>query len=124
VSAIHRRVVDLELVNIVARLRFGFLLPSGIVCLNFRWDAQKAQENLRKHGVGFHEAKTIFGDPLAKTFPDEDHSIYEHRFITLGLSEQLRILVVVHLDENDEIHIISARRATRRERISYEERDI
>lgn len=89
--------------------------------LRFEWDAAKAESNLRKHGVAFEEAATVFADPLALTIDDPDHSREEDRFITLGVSGGNRLLVVVHTDREDRIRIISARPATRRERRSYEE---
>lgn len=87
----------------------------------FSWDPPKAAANVRKHRIDFHEASTIFGDPLATTFTDMDHSSSEKRFLTVGLSEQGRLLVVSHTEEGDTIRIISARKSTRRERRFYEE---
>jgi uncharacterized DUF497 family protein len=87
----------------------------------FTWDRRKAAANLQKHGVDFREAATIFHDPLSTTFPDEDHSEFEHRFLTIGESIRRRVLVVAHTEEGDTIRIISARPATRRERRFYEE---
>jgi uncharacterized protein len=89
--------------------------------VNFAWDPAKAQRNLRKHRVSFPEATTVFGDPLAITFADPDHSLAEERFITVGLSGAGRVLVVAHTDRSEMIRIISARAATRRERKDYEE---
>ena len=89
--------------------------------LTFEWDAVKAQENLRKHGVSFEEASTVFGDPLSLTIEDPLHSEEEDRFVTIGESIRRRILVVVHTERGDTIRIISARRATSRERRVYEE---
>jgi uncharacterized protein len=88
--------------------------------VNFEWDAKKAAKNLHKHGVSFHEAATVFGDSLALTYPDPDHSIAEARFITMGLSQAGRILFVAHLDRGERIRIVSARKATPREREYYE----
>jgi uncharacterized DUF497 family protein len=85
------------------------------------WDAAKAASNLRKHGVSFHEAVTALEDPLATTYPDPDHSIEEHRFVTVGLSAKRRALVVAHTDRRGAVRIISARRATPRERRFHEE---
>ena len=87
----------------------------------FRWDPKKAVGNLRKHGVDFHEAATVLNDPLSTTFPDPDHSIHELRFLTVGMSDRKRVLVVAHIDEGETVRIISARRATRHERRFYEE---
>jgi uncharacterized DUF497 family protein len=92
--------------------------------VKFTWDPAKAAENLRKHGVNFREAATVFDDPLSTTFPDADHSSGEQRFLIIGLSAFQRILVVSHTDTGDTIRIISARAATRRERKFYEENDI
>lgn len=87
----------------------------------FDWHLEKAAANLRKHGISFHEAATVFGDPLSTTFPDPDHSIRERRYITMGMSAAGRVLVIAHADEGETVRIISARRATRRERRFYEE---
>jgi uncharacterized DUF497 family protein len=89
--------------------------------MEFEWDDAKAARNRKKHAIAFDEAATIFGDPLAVTFPDPDHSSDEDRYITLGTSERGRLLVVSHTDRDDRIRIISARKATRRERKAYEE---
>ena len=89
--------------------------------LEFEWDEAKAKKNQKKHGVSFEEASTVFGDPLALTIPDPVHSAEEDRFITLGESERMRILVVVSTERGDKIRIIIARFATRRERKDYEE---
>lgn len=85
------------------------------------WDARKAAANLKKHKVSFEEASTVLADPLAITGADPDHSIDETRWITFGLSNRWRLLAVAHSDEDDTIHIISARAATRPERRLYEE---
>jgi uncharacterized protein len=89
--------------------------------VTFSWDARKAAANLKKHGVDFREAATVFDDALSTTFPDRDHSSAEQRFLTLGQSAQGRVLVVSHTDEDVRIRLISAREATRRERRFYEE---
>lgn len=90
--------------------------------MRYEWDRAKAEANHRKHGVSFAEAASVFLDPLALTYVDPDHSIGEHRFITIGVSSQERVLFVSHQDLDDElIRIISARRATRREVNGYEE---
>jgi len=91
--------------------------------VNFEWDPAKASRNRRKHRVSFQEAATIFGDPLAITFPDPDHSASEQRFITLGTSSMNRILIVAHTDRDENVRIISARKATQRERKHYEEKN-
>ena len=89
--------------------------------LTFEWDERKAKRNLKKHGVSFEEAATVFGDPLSLTIDDPLHSKHEERFVTMGESVRRRILVVVHTERGDNIRIISARVATRRERKAYEE---
>ena len=92
------------------------------MALRFSWDPRKAASNLRKHGVSFEEAVTAFGDPLSLTIPDPLHSDSEDRFVLLGLSANSRHLVVVHAERGDnDIRIISARLASRRERTQYEE---
>jgi uncharacterized protein len=87
----------------------------------FEWDAAKSLANLKKHGVSFDEAATIFSDWNQATFADVFHSTNENRFITIGLSERLRLLTVSHTDRDEIIRIISARAATRAERRRYEE---
>jgi len=87
--------------------------------LKFAWDEAKARANLSKHGVTFEEAASVFGDPLAMTFPDPDHSIGEKRWLTFGVSYAGRLLVVAHTERGRAIRIISARKATRRERSIY-----
>ncbi|MCI0696972.1 BrnT family toxin [candidate division KSB1 bacterium] len=91
---------------------------------NFEWDENKAEENLRKHGVSFDEAETVFDDPLSITISDPDHSIGEERFIDIGESNKRRILVVVYTERGKKTRLISARRATRAERKKYEEETI
>ncbi len=89
--------------------------------MEFEWDADKATRNLAKHGVSFHEAATVFGDPLALTYFDPDHSEDEDRFLTFGQSSAGRLLVVSHTDRGDRTRIISARRMTPKERRVYEQ---
>lgn len=89
--------------------------------MRFTWDARKAAANLRKHGVSFEEASTVFRDTLSATGLDPDHSIGEHRFVTFGISKQGRLIVVSHTEEDNTIRIISARLAARQERKIYEE---
>jgi uncharacterized protein len=89
--------------------------------MNFDWDKRKASANERKHGVTFEEAASIFGDPLAITFADPDHSIAEYRYVTFGVSRLSRLLVVCHTGDSDKMRIISARMMTRQERKIYEE---
>ena len=88
--------------------------------MEFEWDSGKAERNLAKHGVSFPEAATVFGDPLSMTYPDPDHSVREQRFITIGCSKDGRVLIVAHTDRAERIRIISARKATSRERKDYE----
>jgi uncharacterized DUF497 family protein len=88
--------------------------------MEFEWDQAKAKANLRKHRLSFHEAATVFGDPLASTFPDPHHSIGERRYITIGTTVRGRVVVVAHLEKGRKVRIISARSATRRERRFYE----
>jgi uncharacterized DUF497 family protein len=92
--------------------------------LAFEWDAGKGAANLRKHGVSFQEAVTVFSDERGLLLDDPDHSTGEDRFVLLGLSARLRTLVVVHCyrEDPDTIRIISARKATRPERATYEAR--
>jgi hypothetical protein len=94
---------------------------STFTMLTFEWDANKARANLAKHAVSFQEATTVFGDPVSVTIPDPAHSQAEKRSIILGKSHQGRILVVVHTERGDNIRIISARPASRRERKQYEQ---
>jgi uncharacterized protein len=88
--------------------------------MEFEWDPKKSHDNFKKHGVSFHEASTIFGDPLSITFDDPDHSVGENRFLTFGHSITNQLLVVVHTERHGKTRIISARRATRQERKIYE----
>jgi len=90
----------------------------------FQWDPDKAASNAQKHGVAFEEARTIFDDLRSLTAYDPDHSDAEDRFITLGLSDLGRVLLVVHADRGEAIRLISARLATRRERSIYFEREV
>ncbi len=92
------------------------------MALRFEWDRDKAASNLEKHDVSFDEASTVFDDPLARIFDDEDHSLDERREIIVGHSILNRLLVVSFVERaEDVIRIISARTATRRERKDYEE---
>ena len=91
------------------------------MALEFEWDDEKAESNFKKHGVSFDEATTVFLDPLSITIPDPLHSEEEDRFVLLGESCLGRILVVVHGERGDNIRIISAREATRREKRTYAE---
>jgi uncharacterized DUF497 family protein len=89
--------------------------------MHFEWDPEKARANRAKHGVSFEEAMRAFLDPLSVTILDPDHSESEARFVLIGQSPSGRLLVVVHTDRGDSIRLISARRATRRERRTYEQ---
>ena len=90
--------------------------------MNVEWDDKKARINLKKHGVSFEEAKTVFDDPLYVDFYDPHHSYNEHRFILLGESIQDRLLFVSYMERNNVIRIISAREATQSERKAYEQK--
>lgn len=89
--------------------------------IRIEWSATKNRRNILKHGVDFAEAKSIFDDPLQLTVADTDHSIEEKRFITVGMSDRNRLLIMAHTIEDDKIRIITARRPTRSERKNYEE---
>lgn len=88
--------------------------------LEFEWDSNKALRNLHKHNVTFREATTTFNDVLAITYYDDAHSYREQRFATIGMSDQSRVLVVSHTLIGKSIRLISARKATPRERKIYE----
>ncbi|HEX8566148.1 MAG TPA: BrnT family toxin [Pyrinomonadaceae bacterium] len=93
--------------------------------LIFEWDKNKAKANLRKHKISFDEAKTVFNDPLTVTFPDDFHSDEEDRLISIGISANSRILLVVHTEQDETenaivVRIISCRKATASEREIYE----
>jgi uncharacterized protein len=88
----------------------------------FEWDEEKAEENLKKHGVDFNEAKTVFNDPLAITICDPDHSIDEERYIDIGFSSKGRLIVVSYTERGNNIRIISSRKSLKKERENYEEK--
>jgi len=88
--------------------------------MKFHWDEKKERANVEKHGVSFQEATTVFGDPLAGTIPDPDHSHGEPRFITIGHSSGNRLIVVSNTEEGENSRIISAREANTHERKTYE----
>jgi uncharacterized protein len=88
--------------------------------VEFEWDSEKAAENLEKHGVGFAEASTVFGDPLELTIPDPDHSQGEARFLSLGVSSEGRLLVVAYTEREGKVRVIHARIAAPKERRAYE----
>lgn len=89
--------------------------------MDFEWDPNKARSNIEKHGVSFHEAATVFGDPLALTFDDLDHSMSERRLLTFGTTRNEKLVTVSHTEMRDSMRIISARLMTRQERTIYEE---
>jgi uncharacterized protein len=91
------------------------------MALLFEGDPKKARLNLKRHEVSFDEASTAFRDPLSRTIDDPLHSQEEERKVLIGNSQQGRLLVVVHTERGDRIRIISARPATKRERLDYEE---
>ena len=89
--------------------------------IRFEWDENKNSSNIKKHGISFEEAKTVFYDENARLISDPDHSIEEERFIILGMSLNLKILIVVHTykEKDEQIRIISARKATKNESKIY-----
>jgi uncharacterized protein len=89
--------------------------------MKLQWDPAKAAQNLRKHGVSFEEAKAAFYDDLAVQFFDDEHSSEEYRFIPLGMSSQAKLLVVCHYErgQGETVRIVSARKATKREKAFY-----
>ena len=87
----------------------------------FEWDEAKAAANLLKHGVSFDEAVTVFGDDMALTYSDTDHSETEDKSRTYGVSHKGRLPVVVHTERRNAIRIISARKSTRNEKTIYQE---
>jgi uncharacterized DUF497 family protein len=89
--------------------------------MKFEWDPNKAKINLRNHNVSFEEAATALSDPMAATGADPDHSNMEERYITFGVSERGRLLVIAHTEENETIRIISARQVSKGEQKIYEE---
>jgi uncharacterized DUF497 family protein len=91
------------------------------MALGFTWDPAKSAANVRKHGVSFEDASTAFGDPHSITVADPLHSAAETRFALIGSTSRGLIVIVSHTERNDTIRIISARKATRRERATYEE---
>ena len=89
--------------------------------LLFEWDPNKAKENLETHGISFDEASTAFRDTLSLAIYDPLHSEEEDRFVLIGSSHRNRLLVIVHMDRGDKIRLISARKASQKEREQYEE---
>ena len=92
--------------------------------LTFEWDEDKSKRNVRKHGVAFEEAKTVFNDPFEITIADPAHSDDEDRYLDIGLSLKGRLLVVWYAERNENIRIIGCRKATRFERKAYEKKEI
>lgn len=90
------------------------------MAMQFEWDEEKAEINLRKHKVDFQEAKSVFGDPFSITIDDPDHSKEEQRFIDIGTSASGKLLVIVYTERENKIRIISCRKATHMERRKYE----
>jgi len=88
--------------------------------MKFEWDPGKADRNLRKHGIAFAEASTVFGDPLAATIRDPSHSDLELRYVTMGFSSTGNLLIVAHTGDGENVRLISARPATTQERRRYE----
>ena len=88
--------------------------------MQFEWNTDKAEKNERQHGISFQEALTVFQDVLSLTYPDMDHSADEDRFLVIGLSSFGNVLVISHTFRRDNIRIISARKATNKERFFYE----
>lgn len=91
------------------------------MAIRFRWSPEKDATNRARHGVAFDEAASVFADPLARIFADEDHSEAEHRELLVGTSRRGRLLIVSFTERPDGLRIISARQLTRRERHDYEE---
>ena len=92
--------------------------------MQFEWNPLKAATNLKKHGVSFEEAKTVFDNPMAVIFDDEAHSIDELREIIIGHSQRNRLLLVVFTERSSSIRIISTRLANRKEREDYEQNSL
>ena len=90
--------------------------------LIFEWDEEKADANLKKHGVGFDEARTVFNDPFSITIYDPDHSVNEYRYIDIGLSSKDRLIVVSYLEKGRRVRIISCRKVTKKEQRVYGEK--
>jgi uncharacterized DUF497 family protein len=97
------------------------MVAFSAMSISFEWHAAKAVSNLEKHGIEFGEAMTVFADPLARIFDDPDHSSEEQREIIVGHSASRRLLVVSFVERRPLVRLLSARRATRRERQDYEE---
>ena len=90
--------------------------------IEFEWDEKKADSNFKKHDVSFEEGATVFNDPEIATMFDPDHSKDEERFISIGMSIQGNLLVIIHTEREERIRLISCRKATSAERKAYENR--
>lgn len=92
--------------------------------IRFEWDEKKAKSNFLKHGISFEEAMSVFYDEMAVEFYDDEHSEWEERFLLLGISQKMRLLLICHCfrEESGSIRIISARKATSSEATYYEKR--
>jgi hypothetical protein len=88
--------------------------------MKYEWDPEKDRRNQSKHGIGFEEAATVFGDAFALTWEDREHSEQEYRTLTLGYTETHRLIIVAHIEHEDRTRIITAREATPVERRLYE----
>jgi len=108
----------------VVALKLHCSYTPSVANLRFDWDARKSAANKRKHGVSFEEARTVFYDDRALLIEDPDKNDEEDRFVLLGISAALRMLVVCHCyrEKDSLIRIISARKANRKEREDYEKR--
>ncbi len=113
--------IDVSLAGKVSLRPDAFVEEHDMDNVTFEWDAIKAQSNEAKHGVSFQEATSIFHDPFLLTFFDEMHSGDEERFQSIGTSDRNRVLLVVHSDRDNRVRIISCRKATAKERKSYEQ---
>jgi hypothetical protein len=109
-----------ELQELLPRLTLRLRSKEGRLSLIFEWDEKKADDNLRKHGVSFDEAKTVFNDPFSVTIYDPDHVSDKERYIDIGLSSKGRLIVVSYIERGEKIRIISSREATRKEQGEYE----
>ena len=88
---------------------------------HFEWNEEKAKSNIKKHAVDFKEASTVFNDPLLITALDKEHSHNEERYITIGISDKKRLVIVAHTEDEEKIRIISARKVTKNEKRFYQE---
>lgn len=91
--------------------------------LEFEWNPQKAASNLRKYGVPFEEASSVFGDEVATAYRDPDHSQHERRYLAIGTSARGRLLIIAYVYRGERVRIINARQVTKQEREMYEEEE-